>query len=368
MVVSTNADLAGAPSHVRDLVQTLRGRYRFTVVFGEAGPIEKTLQAAGVTTRILPGLRSAINPAGDLRAVLALRRLIREFRPQILHAHSSKAGLLTRIAGALASIPVVYTIHGWGFGPGRPRLQSLIVRSTEKWFAGLIARYIAVSQADADIGIQALGLDARRIDVIPNAVGESTERAHPDRHAGFIMVARTDYAKDHETALRAYGSLGLDNPFSCVGGGTDDPAFAARVAQWAGAGASTVRLLGARADIPSLLAESGVFVLSSRYEGMPLSIIEAMRSGLPVIASRVGGVAELVEDGRTGILVEPGDIEDMKSAMRRLALDPGLRRAMGEAGRARFQSGFSLDRMRTRIEAVYDRVLLNDGPVTAATA
>ncbi len=120
--------------------------------------------------------------------------------------------------------------------------------------------------------------------------------------------------------------------------------------QWAGAAASTVRLLGARADIPSLLAESGVFVLSSRYEGMPLSIIEAMRSGLPVIASRVGGVAELVEDGRTGILVAPGDVEGMKSAMRRLARRPGF-----APGHGRSRPGAIPERLLARSDAHADR-------------
>ena len=357
LLVSTNADLAGAPSHVRDLVAALSHRYRFTVVFGEEGPIESELRARGIATRVLPGMRSAISPLRDLRSVVSLGRLIRELRPHVIHAHSSKAGMVARAAGAIGSVPVIYTVHGWGFGEGRPPLQSLMVRWAEKWFAPLTTRYIAVSQTVADMGCEWLGLDNRRFEVIPNAVTSSPHLARPESSAGFIMVARTGFQKDHETALRAHAALGMDLPFTCVGGGTDNPAFAARVRSWTGDRASAVSLLGARPDVARLLADNGVFVLSSRYEGMPLSIIEAMRSGLPVIASRVGGVPELVEDGLTGILVEPGDVAALSAAMRRLAGDPALRQAMGAAGRDRYLAHFSIDQMRARIADVYDEVM-----------
>ncbi|MGE0315483.1 MAG: glycosyltransferase family 4 protein [Lautropia sp.] len=353
LLVSTNADLAGAPSHVRDLVLGLRHAFRFTVVFGEDGPIRQRLADAQVRTIVLDGMRSEISPARDLRVVRALGRIIREEAPALIHAHSAKAGMVARLAGAFARVPVVYTVHGWGFGEGRPRLQGLILRGIETLLAPSTRQFISVSRADAALARRALRVDESRCLVIPNGVADTPRRAQPASHAGFVMVARTCFAKDHESALRAFGGVAGDHAFTCVGGGTDEPGFRDAVRRWAGNAASRVDLLGNRPGVDDILASQGIFVLSSRYEGMPLSIIEAMRSGLPVIATRVGGVAELVDDGVNGLLVDAGDVGAMRGAMQRLADDPSLRARLGAAGRARYEQSFSADRMNRRIADVY---------------
>lgn len=357
LVVSTNADLAGAPNHVRDLVFALRGQFAFTVVFGESGPIRDELIANGIPTAILPGMRSAISPLADARTVLQLYRIVRRTRPAIIHAHSSKAGLVARAAGLLARVPVAYTVHGWGFGAGRPKLQSALVRLSEMIVAPLTQAFLAVSKADAQAGRDALRIAGKRLHVVPNGVPEREAPPSRGATAGFIMVARTDYAKNHQTAISAFSKVACSMHFTCVGGGTDDPEFAEQARGWAGEAAPRLRLLGSRGNVPDLLASHSVFVLSSRYEGMPLSIIEAMRSGLPVIASRVGGVPELVVDGETGILFEAGDVDEMSRAMQRLIDDPQLCRRMGDAGRKRYLAHFTVERMGSQIAAVYESLI-----------
>lgn len=357
LVVSTNADQAGAPSHVRDLVNALGHRYQFMVAFGEAGPIEQVLSRAGVQTCIVEGLRSSISPVRDLDVIKRVRAIIRDFDPCLIHAHSSKAGLIARLAGRLERVPVIYTVHGWGFGAGRPALQSAIVRVVEQVLQPFTRMYIAVSEADGQVGRVALGLGNERLQVVPNGVPDTHWRAQPDRNGDFVMVARTDAAKDHPTALRAFAALPSGSRFSCVGGGTDSDAFGSLVMDRGAAVAARVRQLGARSDVAEILASHGVFVLASRYEGMPLSIIEAMRAGLPVIASRVGGVGELVVDEVTGYLVPPGDVDALSRAMRTLAEDPALRLSLGTAGRNRYERLFSIDRMQGAVDAAYRTVL-----------
>ncbi len=366
LIVSTNADLAGAPAHVRDLVLSLRDRYAFTVVFGEDGPIRDTLADQGIATRILPGMRSAITPLTDLRTIGQLLWIIRDVKPAVVHAHSTKAGLVARVAGRLAGVPVAYSVHGWGFGPGRPRLQSVFVRASERLLAPATQAFLSVSATDAETGRRALGLTERTLHLVRNGVPDTDARADPGRQADFVMVARTDYAKHHQMALEAFSRTAGDARFTCVGGGTDDPAFVRDARRWAGDAASRLDLLGARADIPDLLSRHGVFVLSSRYEGLPLSIIEAMRSGLPVIATRVGGVPELVIDGETGLLVGPDDVGAMADAMRRLASDSALRSRLGAAGRQRFVEHFTVERMRQRIAGVYDALIAAGASLPAA--
>jgi len=357
LVISTNADRAGAPSHVRDLVLSLRDRYRFVVVFGEDGPIREHLAGAGIETHVASGLRSAISPFKDLRVVGELRARIRQLRPDLIHVHSSKASLVGRIAGMLERVPVVFTVHGWGFGPGRRRRQSLLVWASERLTRGMVGKYLAVSEADAALGRRALGLSSDRIQTVPNGVVDEPLRASPALGRGFVMVARTDVAKDHETAIKAFARIRTSMTFTCIGDGTDDPAFIDQARRWAGPAAERLELLGGRFDVAGQLARHAVFVLCSRYEGLPLSILEAMRSGLPVIASRVGGVPELVQDGSTGRLVAAGDPAELAGAMQDLADDPALRQRLGEAGRERYEGHFSIDRLRDRVSAVYEGLI-----------
>lgn len=362
LIVSTNADRAGAPTHVRDLVLALHDRFRFVVIFGEEGPIRDTLAASGIETRVIADLRSAISPLKDLKVIRALRDHIRSVRPDLIHVHSSKASLVGRAAGSLEGVPVIYTVHGWGFGAGRPRVQSLMVWASEWATRRMVDQYLAVSEADARDGERALGLKADRIRAVPNGVVDGGPRADPRHGDGFVMVARADasrgnHQKDHETALRAFARVQTDLTFSFIGDGTATPAFEALAREWAGPAADRVRLLGGRSDVAERLAASAVFVLASRYEGLPLSILEAMRGGLPVIATDVGGVCELVQDGKTGHLVRREDPDDLARAMQALADDPGLRARMGQAGRARFEAQFSMERLRERVTGIYHELL-----------
>ena len=221
----------------------------------------------------------------------------------------------------------------------------------------MVAKYLAVSEADDRNGRRVLGLKADRIQAVPNAVVDDAPRADPHSAGGFIMVARTDAAKDHRTALRAFARVGTSMRFAFVGDGTDDPDFIAQARAWAGPAVDRVQLLGGRSDVAALLAGSSVFVLASHYEGLPQSILEAMRGGLPIIASRVGGVPELVDDGVNGPLVPPDDPKALAVAMTELANDPTLRQRMGQASRERFETRFSMDRLRDRVTAVYDALI-----------
>ncbi len=364
LIISTNADRAGAPTHVRDLVMALKGQFRFVVVFGEEGPIRDFLAERGIETHVSPDLRSAISPLKDLRVIGELRAHIRKTRPDLIHVHSSKASLVGRVAGWLEGVPVVYTVHGWGFGAGRPTLQSAMVWASERLTRGMVSKYLAVSEADERSGRRALGLKGDLIQAVPNAVVDDASLADPRAAGGFIMVARTDVAKDHRSALRAFALARTSMRFTFVGDGTDESAFFTRAQEWAGSAASRIELLGGRSDVAALLARSSVFVLASHYEGLPLSILEAMRGGLPIIASKVGGVPELVVDGVTGRLVPPGDHEALAAAMTELAGDPALRQRMGRASRERFETRFSMDRLRDRVGAVYDAL----APTSSSTA
>jgi glycosyltransferase involved in cell wall biosynthesis len=193
--------------------------------------------------------------------------------------------------------------------------------------------------------------------VIPNAVdvegAPRSRRAVRDRPR-ILSVGRLKAPKDFPTLVRALGDLRPDSFEAVIVGDGPDRQLLEEEIHELGL-EDRVSLAGERRDVPELLAGADVFVLPSRSEGHPVSVLEAMAAGIPVVASRVGGVPEQVSDGETGLLVEPGDPTELAAALRRLTADPRLRRRLGAAGRVRAEQAFDLDAFRRAHVEVYLR-------------
>jgi glycosyltransferase involved in cell wall biosynthesis len=276
-----------------------------------------------------------------------------------VHCHSSKAGLLGRLAAHSAGVPSVFTVHGWAFEDGISWFQRTVGRFAEG-FAAKVCRnmhIITVAEADRDLAIERGVIDAERMTVIHNGIDDDQRQADPTfpGTATVVMVARFSDQKDHETLFNALA--GVAEPFNMllVGHG---PLFenTKKLAKELGV-ASQVEFLGNRRDVPDILAGAQVFVLSSNWEGFPISILEAMRAGLPVIASDVGGVSEAVVDGVTGLVCPPRDPEALGNAIQQLLSDPLLRQSMGEAGRKRFVDHFGREQMLRKTAQVYSTLV-----------
>jgi glycosyltransferase involved in cell wall biosynthesis len=309
-------------------------------------------------------VRRPINPLRDLAGLLELISLLRRERPQVLHASSSKAGVLGRLAAVAARVPIrFFTVHGWAFS-AYSGLPSHLYRVSDRLMAPLTTVTICVSETELAAGLEAGTCSADRSVVIHNAVDiAGAPRSPHDRPTPrLIAVGRLKAPKDFLTLIRSLGAL-RDHEFEAliVGEGPDRNAIEAEIRRLELQG--RVRLAGERSDVPELLAESDVFVLSSRSEGLPVSVLEAMAAELPVVATDVGGLAELVVDGETGILVPPGDEAALTEALGRLVEDRELRRRLGTAGRARAESSFDLSEFRRAHLELYERQLGSAGAV-----
>lgn len=358
LIVSTNADWAGAPIHVLTLVTALQASVDVFVVFGEDGPVRQALLNKGVPSTVVPTLRSSIHPLRDLRCLLAFIRIVRDIRPDLLHAHSSKAGMIARLAASMVGLPCLYTVHGWGFGAGRARIQSAIVYAVERIFAFMPGpAYIFVSNADRRTGQDKLKLQPDRCLTIHNGMPDHGCMAAVADNTSVMMAARVCHQKDHGMLLAAFQACSSAFRLILVGEGTDSPGFRQQVMARAPGKHAHVACLGLSDQVPQLLAQAGVFVLCSRYEGLPLSIIEAMCAGLPIVATDVGGVGELVQDGVNGFLIPPGNTKVLSERLDRLQTDAPLRVRMGLASRARYLAHFSDQRMAARVARQY-RVML----------
>lgn len=356
-VITRGDSIGGGQIHVRDLCRALQRRgVRVAVAAGSRGALQDELDQTGVRHYLIPGLVRSINPLDDLVAVSALRRRIRSFGPDLVSCHTAKAGLVGRLAALLEGVPAVFTAHGWQFAEGIAGWQKAAVLAVETVLSRLTRKIITVSGYDRDLALRyRLGSPAKIV-LVHNGMPwlEAPRRGAPVGVLRLIMVARFQEQKDHATLFQALERLS-DVPWSLelIGDGPDR----ARWEWWVAArGWTNVAFSGQVLDVPRRLEAADVFVLASLWEGFPRSILEAMRAGLPVVATDVGGVDEAVVDGVTGWMVPPRDPVALEQALRRLA-DPEVRHRMGRDGRQRYEDEFTFDAMLAKTQAVWRAVV-----------
>ena len=334
------------------------------------GPLKTATARADVPFFPLTQVRRSLSPVRDPLGIVELARLFRRLRPDVVHLNSSKAGVLGRIAAVTARVPVrIFTAHGWAFKAtsGRDsRLYLLADRAVEP----MTSMVICVSENERRAGLAAGVCTEKRSIVIRNAVEVG---AAPARNRGdeppvqIVSVGRLAPPKDFPTLVTAVARLPEGRAHLRVFG--DGPLRAELEAQTRALGIeAAVEFAGEVPDARPHLEDADVFVLSSLSEGMPVSILEAMAAGLPVVASAVPGLEEVVVEGATGFLTPPGDADALTERLGRLVDDPSLRGRLGAAGRVRAEQHFSLPAWRNAHYSLYRSLLAERGRTVRAQA
>jgi glycosyltransferase involved in cell wall biosynthesis len=322
-----------------------RDGHDVTLAALHGGPLLDEARRLGVRTEIIGG--------GDrFRRAWEMGALFRRLRPDVVHAHNPSALPYSLLGRFASGARVVMTRHG---------------QDASKILTPLQWRYtdavVAVSHAAASVMQANSGMNAAKIRVIRNGVEFSEaarNRSEVRRDLGLgeepvgIIVARLDRMKGHDCLLRALALLPETCPVTvlAIGDGAEMENLRSLAAELR-LGPERVRFLGYRSDIPDLLGASDFFLLPSLTEGLPLAVLEAMAHGLPVLATPVGGIPEVVQEGEQGLFVPVNDPEALAGAMARLAEDPALRRTLGEAGCRRVREHFSFRTMTAEYERLY---------------
>jgi len=376
--VITKLELGGAQRNTLYTVEHLDGaRWDKVLVCGEGGVLDEEARA-GRTFRTLfvPSLVREMRPLRDAAALWSLWRVLRRLRPALVHTHSTKAGILGRIAARLAGAPVViHTVHGFSFSPFHPPLRRLLYRWAERLAAPLTTRFLAVSRANLEEGVR-LGLWRRdRVDLVRSGISIEKYRGAPadrDRQRralglpeGAAVVGSVGNFKPQKgpmELLKAFALVARQVPEAHLVVAGDGPLRGEFEEGVRAHGLEDrVRLLGWRRDVPGLLQAFDVFLLTSLWEGLPRSLLQARAAGLPVVATAVDGSVEAVEEGVTGYLVPPRNPLAAAGRVLELLGDAGLRRRMGEAARDGLEE-FGIERMVERQDEIYRELLGSVGP------
>jgi glycosyltransferase involved in cell wall biosynthesis len=359
-----------------------RSRFRISLAYGcveahgaeDAALLEKDmsrLRQAGVALFEVPSLAREVRPLRDAQATLALWRVLRRERPAIVHTHTSKAGAVGRVAAWLAGIPVViHTPHGHIFYGYYGPVMSGLIRLVERALARITDRIVTLTERGIAEHVRLGIARADKFTAIPSGIALSAFRSVriepavkrkelglPPEGPVIGTVGRLVPIKGHEWLLKAAPQVLAEFPratFVFLGEGP----LLGRLQQVAGElGISGhVLFLGARQDVPECLAAFDLFAFPSLNEGMGRALIEAMAVGLPVVATHVGGIPDVVAEGVNGLLVPPEDERALAAAILALLRDPGRMGAFGEAAGRSVGERFEAASTIREIERLYDAV------------
>lgn len=354
----------GSQRYVFDLAHAARNAgHEVLVVTGE-GELPMRLREAGIPVVTRAVFSRGIQASSELSFFNELLKIVREYKPDVLHSNNSKGGVMGSLAGRIAGVPAVYfTAHGWAFTEARPLWQRAFF-----W----AAHYITVLMTDKTICVSksvyrhALGMPFlhSKLLVIPNGVEQIEYAARADARTRLAprltsslwigTIAELHRNKDLETLVRAFAHIAEKHPdvgLAIIGEGEERGKLESLIA--ASGLADRVALCGHVPQAARYLSALDIFVLPSRTEAIGYALLEAGMAGLPAIGSRAGGIPEVILDGKTGFTFRSGDVSALSELLVSYVNDPALRHSMGEALRAHVRANFSRDRMLRDTLALY---------------
>lgn len=352
-----------------------KAKYEVEFACRPGGPLVDEVTKFGIPFRPIRHLLQPVEPYNDIAALFELIGLLKKQRYDIVHTHNSKAGFIGRLAAKIAGVPIiVHTIHGFSFheyeNPPRQFLFTILERIAAQFADALITvsgplkawgLKLGIGKEDKYITIyDGIEIGKFRVDFDTHIKRQEFGIKPDDLVIG--AVSKLWEGKGLEYVLEALKMVSLKIPnvkLMFVGEGYLREKLEGLTEEWQLK--EKVIFTGFRTDIPEITALFDIAVLASFFEGLGRVLLEAMAAGKPVVATRVGGIVDVVDDGKTGILVPPADSEALAEALLTLLSNAGLRRKMGEAGRKKIDAKFSDTHMVDQIEGLYEELTLKKG-------
>ena len=371
LYVITKLELGGAQKQLLSLMAYLdKEKYNLFLFAARDGLLfSEALSINGLTIKRSRFLERPINPLKDLLALIEIYWFIKKNNIKIVHTHSSKAGILGRWAARLAKVEIIlHTVHGWSFNDYQPKLCRTFFIWLEKLTAHFSNKLIVVSYSDKQKGLDRhigdenryalirYGIDytefKKRYQNIREELGINSE----DLVVGMVGCFKPQKSPQDFIRLASLVSKSIANvKFILVGDGILRKRVEKLINRFNLQ--SRIILTGWRRDIPRILSAMDVFVLTSLWEGLPISVLEAIASAKPVIATRTGGVEEVISEAKTGFLVSPADMNKMAEKTINLLKDENLRKTIAQNAKNSLNSNFGLENMVNSSQGLYENLI-----------
>jgi glycosyltransferase involved in cell wall biosynthesis len=354
-------------------------RLRFDpyIICQQPGPLTEAAEREGIPCLFVPELQRSISPRQDWLALWRLHALFQEYAFDIVHTHSSKTGVLGRIAAYLADVPaVVHTVHGYAFPSARNALEKALFIAMEWISARCCGAMIVLKEHDRQIGRRYLHVPARRLHLLANGVDTDVYRPADQMQRRRIRRTRLGIG-DETTAIGMVGRLWQQKNPTCFVNAAAEVLRKRSDIQFFLLGdgelretldeqiraydiASHVHILGWVEDIPELLPSLDIFVLPSRWEGLSLALLEALSSGVAAVVSDIPGNSDIIAHEVNGLLFRDADADDLAEKLLRLVQEPGLRERLALRGRADVIANYRLEDRLLRVTDLYHRLLFGN--------
>ncbi len=373
LYIITKLELGGAQKQLLSLITSLDPRrYSIFLITAEKGLLDED-------AHLIPGLKvihsrcleRPINPLKDLLALVQIYRFIKENNIEAVHTHSSKAGILGRLAARLAGVKaIVHTVHGWSFNDYQSKACRSFAILLERMSAHFTNKLIVVCEHDLEKGLAHNVGSRSKFALIPYAINYSEFASSRDpvtrRELGLnpedLIIGMMSCFKPQKSPLDFIKLAYLVHKsfsrakFILIGDGELRRVVEKQIKEYDLV--EQVVLTGWRRDIPRLLSAMDIFVLTSIWEGLPISVLEAMAASLPVVATNTGGVSEIIVDSKTGFLVKRKDMDNMSEKVIMLLEDAGLRREIGfNARKYCLEGNFTIDNALSKTHRVYETLM-----------
>ena len=360
-IITRSDDIGGAQIHVRDLaVWLIKKNYKVTIVVGGSGYYIDHLRELGLKVITCKIMQKEINLFADLISLFKLYFLIKEIAPDLISIHSPKAGFLIRFLRLFKLIPkCIFTAHGWVFSIPN-KFKKKLYLFLETLLSSVPEKIITVCQSDLEIAKKYKVSKADNMICIHNGMPDidnyKEKQINSNQPIRLIMTARFEPQKDHKLLIRSLSKIRKQNwHLTLLGKGElkKDIQNMCKDLQIL----NKVEFVGWTKNVPDFINQSDIFILTSKWEGFPRSILEAIRAGIPVIASDVGGISESVKNGINGFLVPKSDSYNLKKSLEKLINNPELIEEFGKKSREIYLNNFQFKKMAMNTEKVYIEIL-----------
>jgi len=375
----TQSEFGGAQRYVFDLANNLKSNFQVAMALGEQGKngkLAKILDENNIKYFIIPHLKRSISPFNELLALYEIIKLIKQYQPDIIHLNSSKISILGSIAALFTNSKIIYTVHGWVFNEPLPWLVKKFYLYAEKLTASLKDKIICVSEYDKQLALKHKIAPASKLVTVHNGMAPIEFLSKEQAQRLLLSKIRNSKFEIRNFLIGSIGNLyktkgftylveaanilissyRLPLTFIVIGDGSEQKNLENLIAKYNLK--NNFILAGQIDEAAKLLKAFDVYVCSSVKEGLPYTVLEAMSAGLPIVSTRVGGIPEMLEHEKTGLLIKPAEARDLAEKIKTLLDNKTLAARLGEQARQGIQKNFSMTKMIEATRRTY-KILTN---------